>query len=244
MVISGNLKDIAFAEVVRSVGGQTGKLQIFNFKNNTRIEWFVYRQTITAVRTNGEKVPDKAAIFRLAAEHGADTVSSFIFYILSPERLINETALPTGEVIAHALAAAQDLSQLRGQFPHPQTKFVCRAEPDENLPFELRQIFNLCRLHPDGGISAADIAAKINQEIESVQFAYYKLRAANAIEPVRLIAHKIASAAPSEPEDSAIAAISSDAAHYSAPTQITTASGGRGSLVKRMLNAILLSKKD
>lgn len=248
MAISGNLKDITFADALRIVGKRTGKLLILNLNDNLRCEWFINQNAVFAVRVNAASLNNAEQVFSRAALHGVDATSSFIFYPLALERLPREVSLSLDEIVLRAVEAARDC---RADLPNPLTKFVVNRAPQTSLPADLRRIWQACAAQPTREFTASEIAAQTNQNVETVRFAFYQLRALDAIQPVRRFAQTAPRqfvAANSQSSDGAsVQKTAQTSAETKAETHAETNAAEiapeRRSLVRRLLGAVISKRK-
>lgn len=269
MAVSGCLKDVKFAEVLKIVGRQTGRLWIYNMSRNNFSEWTVHQNLIRAVRVNGAPATAPAAIHEAAVRLGEDVESSYIFYALKLEKLMLEISMPVGEVVVGALAATDDnAAAYRDDLPHPDTRFQANYERAAALSGDLREFYQTNRALMQDVFSAREIAAHNNLNVEAVQLNFYKLRAVGAIQPARVLFRQAAQAAqniaPSNVapraavQEPATAVFNSPQTNYSPQTNATAAptaannavsnaaneaANERKGWVKQMLNAISFRKK-
>lgn len=184
MRIKGCLRDIKFAEILRIIDKQTGRLCIYN--SNASSEWVIHENKVFSVRVNEHSLTSHDEIFKATLRLSEDCSSLYIFYPLTSERLTRHISIPVAGVIAIALDGDAEIDAYRGDLPHPHTKFALTNSSSVNLSGELERFWSLCSKYLHDGFSAQGVAEKAGLKTAAVQFAFYKLRAIGVIQPVRL----------------------------------------------------------
>lgn len=247
MGIKGSFREIKFAEVLKIIDDQTGRLWIYNLNANSYDEWTFHQKAARSVRAGGRSLTARDEIFQAALRLGEDNSSSYIFYPLSFESLTSEISVPLSDIIVAALNNSFQTDDYEAHLPHRDTRFALIKNAPLNLVGELKDFWNLYSQHLSDGFTAAVIAGQCGLQIDEVRLVFYKLRVAGIIQPLRLTGGKKApapietsiAAGHIQPSSPALAANDANQVRQNIAPQATPE---RKSLIRLMLNAIKLKK--
>ena len=181
MAIFGNLRDIGLLDLLPLLAHKKGRLMLIRKKGTLEL-YLSGRRVICAEEDHRVLSPNQLEerLFELVQEGEG----GFEFFRNeSPKHRRGCLNLAIDELVLKLATQKDELENVRGHLPHPDTVFtldhVALAYNDPNLAEFLDRAWP----HLSAGASAQELAQALGMPLERVRYLLYKLRTLGAIEP-------------------------------------------------------------
>jgi hypothetical protein len=189
MAIFGNLAEFPLIEVMGMLEQRCGVLRFGKIGRFESLELQINNGRLQGLLVNGKVMRDGLTAKDLLVEIANAKDGNFEFQRVpaTSGSLLNDLAIEVNEVLLRRATLDDEWNNYRDSLPDIETRFVLATQELVWLDGDLQRFWNQAEQLLEYGISAKELAQRLNLEIRLVQVNLYKLRATGVIRPARRI---------------------------------------------------------
>ncbi len=189
MAVFGDLAEFPLLEVFGMLERRCGVLRFSKVGRFTNLEFHLNNAQLQGLVIDGKVVRDGLLAKNLLVEIANARDGKFEFQRVptSSDTLLNDLAISINEVLLRRATLDDEWNNYRESLPDSETRFMLSSQELVWLEGDLQIFWNQAEPLLEYGVSAKDLAIRLNLEVKMVQLNLYKLRVLGVIRPARRI---------------------------------------------------------